>query len=86
MSSIRETAWVPCPHHGRESVNEDPKKEGRMVCGMCALVLEREYPHNLESNVEACPIHGSETLKEDHETGDVICTQCGIVVGILMMP
>lgn len=34
-----------------------------------------------ESNKLACPNHPQSVLIDDHHTGDVICTECGLVLG-----
>jgi hypothetical protein len=37
--------------------------------------------HRNESNKLTCPNHPQALLIDDHRTGDVICTECGLVVG-----
>ena len=37
--------------------------------------------HHNESNKLACPSHPQGILIDDHHTGDVICTECGLVLG-----
>jgi transcription initiation factor TFIIB len=37
--------------------------------------------HRNESYKLACPYHPQGPLIDDHHTGDVICTECGLVVG-----
>ena len=37
--------------------------------------------HCNESNKLACPNHPQGLLIDDHHTGDVICTECGLVLG-----
>lgn len=32
-------------------------------------------------NVVQCPYHPDEPLIEDHAAGDMVCPQCGLVVG-----
>src|SRR2546426_11823267 len=38
--------------------------------------------HRNESNKLACPNHPQGLLIDDHHTGDVICTECGLVLGL----
>src|SRR2546421_12463350 len=37
--------------------------------------------HRNESNKFACPNHPQGLLIDDHHTGDVICTECALVLG-----
>ena len=37
--------------------------------------------HSNESNKLACPNHPQGILIDDHHTGDVICAECGLVLG-----
>src|ERR1700689_976075 len=37
--------------------------------------------HRNENNKLACPNHPQGLLIDDHHTGDVICSECGLVLG-----
>src|SRR5579862_5235183 len=40
----------------------------------------KTIPRN-ESNKLACPNHPQGVLVDDHHTGDVVCSECGLVLG-----